>query len=147
MPKRKRAPRKKHAPRQSSKPRPAQRPKPSTAERSVRVVGSGIDFCPKCGAIMVPAKKQSSAYLQCRSCSYKTKKSIKTMKFVEEVDNRKGVVVLEKDETILPQTDKTCPKCDNRRAYWWMQPTKDDDEAPTQFFRCSKCKHVWREDK
>jgi len=121
--------------------------KSAAKEHSMQIVGSGIDFCPKCGAIMVPVKKDSSVFLQCRLCNKKIKKNIKIMKFVEKLKNREGVVVLEKDETIMPQTERLCEKCGNKRAYWWMQPTKDDDEAPTQFFRCTKCKHVWREDK
>jgi DNA-directed RNA polymerase subunit M len=27
---------------------------------------------------------------------------------------------------------------------WWMLQTRSADEATTQFFRCTKCKHTWR---
>ena len=35
-------------------------------------------------------------------------------------------------------------KCDNREAVSWMFQTRSADEPTTQFFRCTKCKHTWR---
>ncbi len=67
------------------------------------------------------------------------------MKIVEEKKDEGKVVVLEKDITLLPKTDEFCPKCNHKHAYYWLQQTREADEPPTQFFRCEKCKHVWRE--
>ena len=106
---------------------------------------SSVQFCEKCGSIMVPLKKGKTTFIKCRSCGREQKKDIKNLKIVEEPQKRKGVVVLEKDPTLLPLTDKECPKCENDRAYWWLQQTRSADEPPTQFFRCEKCKHTWRE--
>jgi DNA-directed RNA polymerase subunit M len=64
---------------------------------------------------------------------------------VKQKKNIKGITILEKDTTPLPQTSIACPECSHSSAYWWMQQTRSDDEPPTQFFRCAKCKHVWRE--
>ena len=107
--------------------------------------GSKIEFCSKCGAIMLPDKKRKSVVLKCRSCGSEKKKSVKDLRIVEEKKKIKGIVVLEKNETMLPTTDKACPECDNQKAYWWLQQTRSADEPPTQFFRCTKCHHVWRE--
>ncbi len=37
-----------------------------------------------------------------------------------------------------------CPKCGNTQANWWMVQTDSADEPSTQFFRCTKCRHTWR---
>lgn len=103
------------------------------------------EFCKKCGSIMIPVKKGSTLYMQCRSCHYKTSRAVKEMRIRENVEKEKKIVVLEKDETMLPLTDKICPQCEHKKAYWWMQQTRNSDEPPTQFFRCFKCHHVWRE--
>ena len=105
-----------------------------------------IEFCKRCGSIMIPIKKGNTTMLKCRSCSYQTKKKIKNLKLVgEEIVKKKEVIILEKDTTMLPITDQVCPSCEHKKAYWWMQQTRASDEPPTQFFRCVKCRHVWRE--
>ncbi|MBI2971896.1 MAG: transcription factor S [Candidatus Aenigmarchaeota archaeon] len=104
-----------------------------------------MEFCKKCGSIMIPEKRRKNTFLKCRSCGYEIQKNIHGLRIVEEKKAPKGIVVLEKDETILPVTDKACEKCDNPKAHWWLQQTRSADEPPTQFFRCTKCRHVWRE--
>jgi len=47
-----------------------------------------------------------------------------------------------------PITDAVeCPKCGNRQAFWWIVQTDSADEPSTQFFRCTKCNHTWRNPK
>lgn len=104
-----------------------------------------MEFCKKCGSIMVPEKKNKTVALRCRSCGYKVKKAVKEIKLLEKRKNSKTVIVLEKDQTVLPITNMACLKCNNPKAYYWLQQTRSADEPPTQFFRCVKCKHVWRE--
>jgi DNA-directed RNA polymerase subunit M len=62
-------------------------------------------------------------------------------------DNDKIVVIGKKERNLktLPQTKVKCPKCDNTTAYWWMVQTRSIDESATQFFRCTKCGHTWRD--
>ena len=104
-----------------------------------------VEFCKKCGSIMLPERKGKSVFLKCRKCGHKTNKGPKDIRIVEANPKVKGVVILEKNETILPTTEKMCPKCEHTKAYYWLQQTRSADEPPTQFFRCVKCKHVWRE--
>ena len=94
---------------------------------------------------MLPVKKRKSVILKCRKCGSERKKAIKDLRIIEEKQRVKGIVVLEKNEIILPTTDKMCPLCENMKAYWWLQQTRSADEPPTQFFRCTKCKFTFRE--
>jgi len=104
-----------------------------------------MEFCKKCHALLVPTKKGKTTHLKCRQCGYEQKQAVKTLKISEKVKKGRGVILLEKDEVPLPSTDKLCPSCGNDKAYFWLQQTRAADEPPTQFFRCTKCKHVWRE--
>jgi DNA-directed RNA polymerase subunit M len=45
----------------------------------------------------------------------------------------------------LPTERIECPRCGKNRAYVWMVQTKGLDESTTQFFRCIKCNHTFRE--
>ena len=38
-----------------------------------------------------------------------------------------------------------CDKCDNNMVYVWQVQTRGGDEASTQFMRCTKCGHTFRE--
>ena len=104
-----------------------------------------IEFCNKCGSIMIPEKGKKSMKMKCRSCNYVSKNPVKKVKLKKSKKNSSRIHVLESDYNYLPQTKKLCEKCENTNAYFWLQQTKSDDEPPTQFFRCTKCKHTWRE--
>ncbi|MFH1420348.1 MAG: transcription factor S [Candidatus Aenigmatarchaeota archaeon] len=104
-----------------------------------------MQFCPKCGTIMVPVKKKNGAVLVCRKCGYQKHQTVKSVKISEGREKIKKPVILEKNTTTLPTTDKICPSCEHRTCYWWMQQTRGTDEPPTQFFKCVKCGHTWRE--
>ena len=106
-----------------------------------------MEFC-SCGGLMVPQKKGAKVVLVCRRCG--KKKTSKEKKFKMKVSSEKvksKIIVLDKKKKIdvLPKTDIDCPKCENKEAFWWMQQMRAADEAPTRFYRCTKCDHVWRE--
>lgn len=106
---------------------------------------SSIEFCKKCSSIMMPDKKGKNIYLKCRSCGYLMRKNIRSMKITERKKPTEKVIILEKNEIMLPITDRECFNCNNNKAYYWLQQTRSADEPPTQFFKCTKCKRVWRE--
>ncbi len=55
-------------------------------------------------------------------------------------------VVGEKDEVnTMTKIKKPCDKCGNDEVYVWMVQTRGGDEAMTQFMRCTKCGHTFRE--
>lgn len=104
-----------------------------------------VMFCPKCRSVLVPVHKGKTTHMKCRKCGYESKQSVKELKISEKLEKGRGVVLLEKNEVPLPVMNRACPECNNDKAYFWLQQTRAADEPPTQFFRCVKCKHVWRE--
>jgi len=110
-----------------------------------------MQFCKKCGTLLAPEKQKGKTVLVCRRCGKTvTKSSIKgKLKLVGS--SVKGVVkkvlVVDKKSKFdaLPKTHAQCPKCENTEALWWMEQTRSSDEAPTRFYKCTKCHHTWRE--
>ena len=100
-----------------------------------------MEFCPKCGAILIQKRKNAG----CARCNYssKTKADLSTSEKLEE--KQKVAVVTEKDAKILPVVKEACKKCDNKDSYFWTVQTRSGDEAETKFFKCTKCEHTWRE--
>jgi len=105
-----------------------------------------MNFCDKCGTVMVSKEEKGKMFLVCRKCGQKTK-DYKPLEITERVDKKPldDVIIIEKNEEALPKTKTLCPKCGNSEAVWWLQQTRSADEAPTLFLRCTKCKHSWRE--
>lgn len=97
-------------------------------------------FCPKCGSILMP--KQGK--LGCPRCSYKTTEKQEAI-VREKVESQKAVDVIEKEIETLPLIEAECPKCKHKKAYFWTLQTRAADEAATRFYKCEKCKHIWRE--
>ncbi len=87
----------------------------------------------KDGRIILPGKNKSK------------KKSSKTV-YSEKIPEASEVgVVKEKDTDVFPVVLANCPQCEHKEAYFWTSQTRSGDEAETRFFRCTKCKHTWRE--
>ena len=112
------------------------------------LVAGRMEFCPKCGGFMTSAKTSSGVVLVCRKCGYRKMSGSITVNLGKVRTRRRAAVVVdESDEaSIHPKTtDVVCPQCGNREAYWWTVQTRSADEPMTQFFRCTKCGHTWRE--
>lgn len=107
-----------------------------------------IKFCEKCGNLLVAkkGKKKGVVHLVCRKCGKEYKIGEKLTISEEMHDEKKGIVVMGKDETQaeLPSTHIMCPKCEYNEAFWWMQQTRSADEPPTLFYKCKKCGYSWR---
>ncbi len=105
-----------------------------------------MEFCPKCKLVLTAQEVDGKRVLVCRKCGHKTDK-YKPLRISEKVEKSPldSVVVVENDQETLPKTKVLCPSCNHNEAVWWVQQTRSADEAPTVFYRCTKCKHSWRE--
>ncbi len=104
-----------------------------------------MKFCSKCGGIVVPKKDDGKIVWVCNSCgALQEEGDIK--KITQKIKSEdKGIVLVEENKESLPITEKECPKCGHKHAYWWTQQTRASDEPETRFYRCVKCKYTWRE--
>ena len=104
-----------------------------------------MKFCSKCGTVLIldPEKK----LLVCPKCGAEEQPEGDIV-YSRESDERDKIIVIGKKERNLrttPQTKAKCPKCENTMAFWWMVQTRGIDESATQFYRCTKCSHTWRD--
>lgn len=109
-----------------------------------------MEFCPNCGKVLSPSKKEGQVVLICRKCGYA--KPLETqLQIISKSSGKReksDVVVVgeNSNEKVLPTTsDVICPECGHNEAYWWTVQTRSADEPMTQFFRCVRCNHTWRE--
>ena len=103
-----------------------------------------MEFCPKCGSIVVPKAGSKSKSYAC-DCGYRTKQVPSTvLKEKITLEKKDQIEVIDKNLETLPKTEEECPKCKNNGAYYWSVQTRAGDEAETRFFECTKCKHRWR---
>jgi DNA-directed RNA polymerase subunit M len=85
--------------------------------------------CPKCGFAI---SEQNSTV------------TINVSNVTTQEHNALRVLDAENTTEVLPTINIECPKCNNNLAVWWMLQTRSADEATTQFYRCTKCSHTWR---
>ena len=100
-----------------------------------------MKFCPKCGLLLVQKRKR----FVCPKCGRSAKEKVRIMSSEKMAEKTKVGVIKEKEASVWPVTTATCPKCGNNKAYFWEAQMRATDEAETRFFRCTKCKHTWRE--
>jgi DNA-directed RNA polymerase subunit M len=86
--------------------------------------------------------------VECPKCGFKAKRGQEEKSKKQEVKKTgsdASLKVMEGESVdALPTTAIECPQCKNGTAFWWMLQTRSADEATTQFFRCTKCSHTWR---
>jgi len=99
-----------------------------------------MEFCPKCGCILVGDGDNS----KCPRCDYRSKDKI-DLQSSEKIKIKAGVALInEEDSNFLSEINSECPKCGNGTAYFWTLQTRAGDESETKFFKCTKCKHTRR---
>lgn len=97
---------------------------------------------------MIPKKQEKSKdIIYSCNCGYNEKlDENKNIKVIEKIDNKKEITAIEKDIEIYPITNEVeCPKCGNNTAYYWEVQTRASDEPATKFYKCEKCKYIWRD--
>ncbi len=101
-----------------------------------------MEFCPKCGALLMMKKTKFG----CPRCNYTAKGKV-DLKVKEIVDAREPVpVITEKQNEVHPITEYKCEKCKHNKAYFWIRQMRSGDEPESKFYRCVKCKNTVRVD-
>ncbi len=102
-------------------------------------------FCPKCGSIMIPKKTGKSIVNTCPKCGF-SEKSHERVEFKEVMTDKDRVEAVEEEHEVYPlSTAVECPKCGHNGAYFWEVQTRASDEPATKFYKCEKCRHIWRD--
>lgn len=98
-----------------------------------------MEFCPNCGAMLLP----KDGALKC-SCGYEENIYKDEYEVSKKVDAEENVKMFGEDVEVGPSVNETCPECGHDKATYKLIQTRSADEAPTRIFKCSKCKHTWR---
>ena len=94
-----------------------------------------MEFCPKCGAVLIQKRKNDG----CPRCNYSSKEKIK-LTSSEKISEKKEIPVFTgKKLDVRPITNEKCKKCGHEKSYFWTVQTRSSDEAETKFFQCVKC--------
>ncbi len=111
-----------------------------------------MEFCPKCGSRLVPKKTDKGVALSCPKDNYvkstpEKESEAKAAGKVIRHTLQQQVTVISKEDNVdtMPTMRMECPKCGNMLVNVWQVQTRGGDEASTQFFRCTKCNHTFRE--
>jgi transcription factor S len=99
-------------------------------------------FCPKCGSILIPRKENNKTLIKC-ACGYTQKKG--SIEIKEVIHEKREIEAVEEEVEVHPLVSEECPKCGHDKAYFWEVQTRASDEPATKFFKCQKCKHIWRD--
>lgn len=99
-----------------------------------------MDFCEKCGGLMLMKEKGSA----CATCGKKSEKKVKIQSSEKTIIAEEIAVVQDGADETNPIIDMICQKCKNKKCYFWTLQTRSSDESETKFYKCVKCKHTWR---
>ena len=74
--------------------------------------------------------------------SYKKKEKI----VINETHDQKEIVIIDEELENYGNSEVPikCWNCGNVGVYFWLRQMARADEAPTRFYKCKKCKRVWR---
>jgi DNA-directed RNA polymerase subunit M len=103
-----------------------------------------LKFCQKCGAFC--QINSIERHYVCSKCEWQ--EPLEESRIINRKKKNEKIIVIsekEKDLNTMPKTKAVCQKCGNQEAYWWMVQTRGIDESMTQFYRCTKCGHTWRD--
>ena len=110
-----------------------------------------VEFCPRCGSVMIPKTINGKKVLVCPRCGYiklpNPKRSNKITRKILHSELEKTTVIDSKDLFKgLPKTKGVrCPRCGYDEAYYIILQTRSADEPPTRIYICARCGYTWRE--
>jgi len=109
-----------------------------------------LEFCPKCGSIMVPRREGGRVVLVCPKCGFRKEPGSARVVISKKIAHKETekTFILSADSALrsLPKIRGVkCPKCGNDEAYYMIVQTRRADEPPTRIYKCTRCGYVWRE--
>jgi len=116
-----------------------------------------MEFCPTCGSMLEIRKSRTEddepiVFSICSRCGYKKEETTdrtekQASKVIKHNLQQQVTVIAKEDQKVntMPTLRMECPKCSNMLVYVWQVQTRGGDEASTQFMRCTKCNHTFRE--
>lgn len=108
-----------------------------------------MEFCPKCDKLLQAVEEDSGTIMVCTACGFRKNAEDSLLTTIYEAkklpEGETDIFVNEGRKDILPETNADCPECKNTTAYYWIEQTRAADEAPTRFYKCTKCAYTWRE--
>ena len=101
-----------------------------------------MKFCPGCKCLLVP----KNGILKC-SCGYSDK--AENIEIKEKITKNKDIEIIDEGNEHIGDDSLPieCWNCHNTGVYFWMVQMRRADEPPTRFYKCKKCKKVWRSGK
>lgn len=108
-----------------------------------------VQFCPECSNLLRKKTEDGNAYLVCK-CGHQeildTSIEHESVQKKREAIEKNLIIVSNEDKISLHLiVKKICPKCQHKEAETWQIQMRSADEPSTHFFRCTECKHTWRE--
>ena len=103
-----------------------------------------MKFCPKCGSMLRPKQHGDKKVLAC-TCGYVDNAASSTMTVMKKKQDEIKFDVVEKEQSAHTLVEAECPKCKHDKAFYWSQQMRAGDEPETQFYKCEKCSHTWRQ--
>lgn len=105
-----------------------------------------MQTCPKDGSLLIPKRVDGKKILVCLTCNH-TQSTDASAQIKETVTKKSTINVIDDSDSDAqhPIIDAECPKCKNTKAHYWLVQTRAGDEPATRFFKCTTCKHIWRE--
>ncbi|MFP4401744.1 MAG: transcription factor S [Candidatus Nanoarchaeia archaeon] len=102
-----------------------------------------VDFCEKCGALIMGTAGED---ITCSSCGHENR-ATSSINLSQEVEKKRELEVLgdEAEAEVNPLTSAECERCGHDKAYFWTKQMRAGDEPETQFYKCEKCGHQWRD--
>jgi len=108
-----------------------------------------MQFCPKCGTMMVPKHEGGKTVLICPKCGFKSEPqgNVRLSKRVIHRESERMYILDTEDlfKGVPKIKGVKCPNCGHDEAYYTIIQTRRADEPPTRIYKCVRCGRVWRE--